>query len=269
MAWVAGPLRSGAVSLPRQFRMPLVYSDRGYEDRPRFMRNNEDWRLSPQELSTAMFVHRGCYYYAKALECEGSAYVPHGFRGALLAERLATMTLFCDPVQFPQAGPVPATKVLGHVAECFAQATTATIAIEGLRPSIAMEGIFLQRHRRPEEALDAALQFRSSAEGTQLRDWFSALLQVAFDGNVKGVGRRVELLKRVSEREAIRKFGTTFASSEVVQLVDLAGRLRPVLGTIFRMIPLEWQESLTKWLNVSHRRTGMQVLFSHYLSSKT
>src|SRR3984885_4079067 len=272
LEWTRTQLVHGNFPLPHGFRIPQVYQSETYFDRHIFDTLNEDYQLDPHNLAVAAFLYRGMFYMAKTFSEPGWAYLPHSFRGALLSDaRCSALSIFCNDQLFPVAEPIDPLKIINELGRRLGSAAQSAVGIDEISSNLAIGASFLQLHpRKPQAAFEAALQFRESAYGVQLRRWFENLVSIGVASNRIGLANRFAELERDLKTFVLSKYGSAFGGNpnEIV-LMDLTEKWGKYVAIVLELLPVTWQEAWSRLLNTRiGRPTGMQVLLSYYLPVK-
>jgi hypothetical protein len=269
MAWVKNNMVANSVVLPSGFHVPIAYKVNGYRDYDLFVKLNSTYELSADNLALAAFLHRGISYQARAVSQSGWSYLPHSFRATLLCHpTLSAVAPFCDSGRFPVAHEQRAHEVIQSMGEVLTKAVQDSVSISPISSSLAIGGAFHQWS--PDDAKEVfleAVRFRESPPGHDLRLWFAELLQRGASTSKVPVANRLREMDRDLRAFILSRFGSVIdGDKEEIQLLELTDGLRKFTEPLIRLLPLEWQESLSRLLNqrIGPDR-GYQVLLSYYL----
>ena len=270
MEW-ARTLPDSNYKLPDGFRIPKIYSSNTYVDHQFFLELNNNYKLTPDMLEMAKFVHRGLYYQSLIYEDDNMSYLPHAYRAFLLEnEDLKALSQFCYIT--PDISPISGKRIMKDVNGIFVKNLDEACNLSHLPKNLVLGGAFYQPDNSdPLAILEKVFDFRETTQGTKLRINFEELLSIGRSGNKSAVEDRLSDINLEMVTSRLQLFGTVKYEEPSLQMIkkqlEFPGATY-LKYLIDRYFPRRYKETLISYFNYPIHETGFQVLFRMYIQNR-
>jgi hypothetical protein len=264
--WVYEQLQNGTYRLPRNFRVPLAYSDPDHPDLAKLANVESEFgiTLDHKFVPTALFLARGLFYQGVAYQQAHWSYLPHSFRSILLSdvEQQAASIISAATTS------MEAAQVLRELDSAFLRRVGALVNLPTTTPSIAaIGGGFLRTSESPLAAMRHAMEFRETGAGREVRDRFRELVRLAQTGAHPLLQLHLSEIDRQLRDYLLHKFGYTDSPANTTQVfLSLLGSCKTALIAALEILPSDVRTGIMRFLYTPLTPpSGFQLLFSHYL----
>jgi len=256
-------------SILSTIRLPKWVKDPNHYDRSTLteLASNDKISIDGVKPELALFLARGLYYQSLAVIRDYTGYVPHSFRSLLLVRpdvlRRLPVVLYHQQVE-PRD---QVAELLESVNRVVAESAGQWISPEySEQRAFAIGYGFIKKYRQPQEAWQAALEFRSSMAGSDARTEFKILSKLAKEENYPLLNLQLKKIDKLLSDYTIHKYGASNRGKATFG-VSIIGDMAKKLEYIFDALPDRLKININKLLFYPiGKPTGLQVLFSNYFS---
>jgi len=257
--WVKRRYESYKPNLPTYFKVPNSYTSDQYCYLQDFEKKNKDYNLSYDELSVAMFIHRGIFYLSHTFKHHGSSYLPHSNRASFLTDDELSLQSYLiannddrKKIYGVSAGNIQ--KKIEKIIETKRKESigTSPFTLNGIG------GAFIHKYGIS-NAFEEALSFRETAKGEEVRKLFRNLVYAG--SNSDNVSITVILKQLSKEIDSMIKSKLGGDIIDQIQFSELPFWSKYLAS----FIPQKLSKTLVKGTNIVVRPTGFQMIFDQYI----
>ncbi len=258
--WVKRRYESYKPKLPSFFKVPDSYSSNQYYYLEDFNEKNKNYNLNDDELSVAMFIHRGIFYLSHSFKNNYSSYLPHSNRASFLTDDELSLQsyLIANSNDRKNIYRVSAGNIQKQIEEIIEIKRKESIGSSPFTLN-GIGGAFIHRFG-VSNAFEEALSFRETAKGEEVRELFRSL--VYSGGNSDNVSITMVLKQLSKEIDSMIKSKLGGDIIDQIQFSDLPFWSKYLAN----FIPQNLSKKLVKGTNIVVRPSGFQMIFNQYIS---